>query len=620
MICRSLTPLQHGKITDPPTRAVSSSTSGVRFARSEVQSGSSLNGPVANSSSDIFCNTCQTNQYFLTQNLKEVDAVSRSEDPAKWRRQQEHIKSLEKRYPQVCDQCRPKARERIRHSNVLSRRSNMLASLLKTTRGEYSPISRGRLWRSALFKFGLFGRVISVLIQTAWHILGARASSSGKQMYYVEADQPANPRHLGATFISCATQTFAASSVNASCFVNMSTPAGYALLLGIATIWWNNKLHTRYLDRKPGRLVGTIEYYMLQVSSLSIRFGAWLLLQNPSQFAFLASSMKPNTHTLVHGIHYFMILLIVILELKSRSAIWLNNTYQVNTVQRDEDILPPDTPRGNPIGENEFHRVQSSASPAWMSKKTPHQFSVSDLSISSKLKNKSVAANSPVHPVSHSLTPQRSAVTPQAQASDNGIEPMDWSPIQSTPRQLPSTISHHNLRSRQPPNQSAKVAPILNSATPRTPFRAGASSSIRRQDNDFSDISSAVGQEDDVYDAASVLRERRHSKPADIAMAQPRWFLAQDQVETGLESIMDKAFTLDDLGETPRSDHQRPVTPPLTGHEAMFGSQFAEPVQTGRNASNIPGNAMRRSFLIGAIVVCGALAILTGWPMRFWTG
>ena len=177
---------------------------------------------------------------------------------------------LEERYPQCCESCEPRARQRLRDANYAAKTDN-LRRIMERTRSHTRPLNqKGRLL-GLLFSLAGISWALSWTGQILWSVITLLVvdpnSWGGK--YATNFFEPA--KHKNHSLV-----------VSELDNVFLQT-AGYTLLLAAASIWWNPMLKKR-LSRRGGRIVGISEYYRLQLLSLAVRAGAWywIFQSNPN--------------------------------------------------------------------------------------------------------------------------------------------------------------------------------------------------------------------------------------------------------------------------------------------------------------------------------------------------
>ena len=585
----------------------------------------------------------------MYENLRELDAVSQDENPKKWHEQQLYIQGLEERYPQVCAQCRPRARDAIKRANYFTRTWNMMISMRKTKGGEYAPVVQGRWWRNCLLRYGQVGRETSVFAQAGWHLLGARMVVMDDSELALGVEKPSNTESFPGAAISCVSQTFGARDVNPHCFVDATPWVFWIILLGVTTVWWNNKLRQKYLDRKPGRMKGTRDYYLLQLLALAIRGVAFRFLQSPHQLASSSGiEHLSNSSNIYRGAHIFMIAFLGFTELISRSLVQLNNRYQVRQL-RDEDILP-DTPMPRRIAQQQqtVRSQQANATatdtpPAWL-RQQPKVFDISSLSSSLDARPTRHIQQAPAF-----LSPQYQS--PMAPPTPPLEDSMEWTPTETSfatsSFQSRNPQQTYNLRPRNTPQKSAPTGPSpFTGLPPRAPSSRmthprtlnSTAASVQKPSNISSpshslsttqhwDVDSNASEPDIAAtfpDQADSPWSKHGPKKSDFQMAPPKFFLDQERVDTGLEGIFDEVFTLGD-DATPSSvraeghSQRRQESEDGNagrGHGAMFGKEYEDSVMK----SVVQGEGMDAGIWLVVIVLGLALglvtAVLIGWDWR----
>ena len=125
--------MQNGEITDPP---VASDQAAPPLTYAIPRSRSLSPGSDAN----LFCATCLKNQHLRVASLAQFD-VEHDPDHPQYRESERRYfafkKQLEKTYPQVCEDCRPKAIERLKESSKTAK-SDHLRRLLDKSRARSS--------------------------------------------------------------------------------------------------------------------------------------------------------------------------------------------------------------------------------------------------------------------------------------------------------------------------------------------------------------------------------------------------------------------------------------------------------------------------------------------------
>lgn len=598
--------LQDGQITDPPASSGVQNTSGSRYAHhpsARSPSPSQLTPSASFSASEaIFCDTCLKNQHILNENKASVHPPA--EGSAHYADYLANLESLERRYPQVCERCRPRARQAIMKANYTAKADNLRRTMDKTRSHKVPVYSRdGRVWRSLVLRLAGLGWFLSVLAQVFWHSLGARidGTNSGLQDEELRLEMPQSASALAAGL----RQNMFETVVDLAFFRHIAVFLPLVLSLGAATIWWNIKLRRKYLGL-GGRMIGTRDYYLVQVFALALRAAAWWGLASPDEFTF--------GEVIFRRAHAFMAVFLVLITVRSTTIVRIDSRPRVFYPTVDDANILPDTPRASRAGRSEnaiMITEQKSAtfnSPAAGRKSvlgvltdksrnsytqagqpeqsrwaapyiSTHQSTGSDFIPFSKAN----AQLSPVRNNQHHL--QQDHASPASRNSPVG-EPMDCSPS------LPSSFSsnsntasdneRYSLRSRASPMLNANRQPqqqlgatSFAAAARKMPYtpRNGKSNgngldglaslgigdkaersraemfddasteaddAIEIDENEYGDNYGRVG-----IGTNAIHKSGRKSKgKIDMKMQPTRLWLNEDRIDTGLEDMFDQVFSL----------------------------------------------------------------------------
>ena len=209
--------------------------------------------------------------------------------------EEDYLKGLEERYPQVCQKCEPKVQERIKAAGYAAK-TDHLRRMMDRTRG-YGISYRDANWITPLVALGGVGWFLSQAAQTVWDGLSL-----------LESVEP----HHNLPYV----QKFASGSVClqrvsegigsvSDCTETLYSAAGWSLLLGILTSWWNPMLNET-MRRRSVRAVGTAEFYRLQGILLIIKSTTWWYLPG----------YDLGTHQ-TKALHMFLLVLAAIVSTRS---------------------------------------------------------------------------------------------------------------------------------------------------------------------------------------------------------------------------------------------------------------------------------------------------------------
>lgn len=216
----------------------------------------------------LFCPTCLKNQHLVSQALASYLPPPDAPDYAEYvKAEDEYLKGLEERYPQVCKRCEPRVQERIRAAGYAAK-TDHLRRMMDRTRG-YGIQYRDTSWASPLVSLAGIGWFLSLAGQILWD--GLSLFESTEESHGLRDVQDS------ASGSTCLQQVMRGSGSISGCSELLYSAVGLALLLGVLSSWWNPVLQET-VRRKGGRAVGTAEYYQLQGILLTVRCATWWYL------------------------------------------------------------------------------------------------------------------------------------------------------------------------------------------------------------------------------------------------------------------------------------------------------------------------------------------------------
>lgn len=275
---------QNGEIEDPPAL---DTFSNARYARP-------ASPDLASTEDSLFCPTCIQNQHVLTESLASYFPPPDDPEYAKYEKEYpQYRKNLEDRYPQICEECEPRVRARIRVTGYAAK-TDHLRRLMEQTRG--SGIKRSVWgWKHAVAAVGEILWYMGLLGSFSWHLM--KAVRTGEEVHGL--------RHTvsSLSLFQCLQREPIALDTAPDCGQVYNTAAGFALCLSLCSIWWNPRINER-LGRNGGRIIGLGEYYKQQVIFLAVRFAAWAVLGITPSFDFDTRTAK--------AVHSFMLIFTVL--------------------------------------------------------------------------------------------------------------------------------------------------------------------------------------------------------------------------------------------------------------------------------------------------------------------
>ena len=449
-------------------------------------------------------------------------------------------KELEERYPQVCEECEPRVRERIRATGYAAK-TDHLRRLMERTRGGIIP--RGESgWKILLVSIGGMAWGLSLVGQLAWDglsLLSLEQDNGGL------IDEDASVSSLG-----CLRQAVRESAVSPDCTTLADSWARFALLLGVLSFWWNPRLRER-LVRFGGRFYGLQEYYKLQAISLFARFLAWTYVAGLSSsesglqrtkgihaaipfFGALVSRSKLSSSS---SLIYYQ------LTIMSFRAVGLDYSPRVVFQDSPEPLISTKSqPMSNGIASERSRNIlhQTGAHPA-QRRSNVQPFSINDFA----------PASGRQHPNPYQSPHQ--PLTPPPDEDDDGA--MDWTPSQQG-NFRPATLhrpSPSNLQPTQPtPFRGHLPANVVSMEhrlrnPPNKPTFRKASESTKQS---FFQTPKTISHRgfDNMSDTATEYEpSNTEDTPVAATFADPKFrFQSAESGDTGLERLLANSFSLDD--------------------------------------------------------------------------
>jgi hypothetical protein len=152
-------------------------------------------------------------------------------------------------------------------------------------------------WRSLLVFVGAICYWASIAGQLAWDLTSALTID--------EPDDDMAKSHSAASHVQISLRLYRLPRQ----YLGDAAPyAGFALVAGIFSLWWNPKLRLK-VEGRGGRFLGLGEYYKVQLIVMVVRCAFWAVLRDPH-----SSGLDP---TLPPALHSFMILFTILV-----SAFW----------------------------------------------------------------------------------------------------------------------------------------------------------------------------------------------------------------------------------------------------------------------------------------------------------
>ncbi|KAL9066158.1 MAG: hypothetical protein Q9161_007751 [Pseudevernia consocians] len=490
----------NGEITDPPADDVPSNA---RYAQSLAQPTSPVFVKPDNS---LFCPTCLKNQHLVSQALASYLPPPDAPNYAEYvKAEDEYLKGLEERYPQVCKECEPRVQERIRAAGYAAK-TDHLRRMMDRTRG-HGIQYRNASWGSPLVTLGGVGWFLSLAGQILWD--GLSLFGSMEEHHGLRDVQNTSSGSV------CLQQVMRGSGSISDCTELLHSTVGLALLLGVLSSWWNPMLQ-QTLRRKGGRAVGTAEFYQLQGMLLIVRCVTWWYLPGA---ALEVEKTK--------AAHLSLLVLIAIINVKCVRCVRMDYSAPVKFQDSPGPLVSQTTQqKASGVGTGGHSYI-------------PQPPNLSNTRNDGGIRSLTIMDFAPPNQERH--PPMYLPPTPPPDDDDN--EAMDWTPSQENKILRPAaSYRTPNGVSQQPQSlsycQNLPADALRNQEFFRTP-----EDTVR-----------------DSYDESPFATPYEPSHAAGspelspIKFAQPRFFPHTDCEDLGLESLMANNFS---LGETPREVRAR---------------------------------------------------------------
>ncbi|KAI1179840.1 hypothetical protein F4777DRAFT_532170 [Nemania sp. FL0916] len=264
---------QNGEITDPPAVAENHERNHIRYATSLPSSSfrsPSPTDPTDRSTADesIFCASCLRNQQMLRSSLAQFewnDDDTSAEQIARDRTYRTLKKSLEERYPQVCEQCAEKVYEKLDQASYTAQ-TDHLRRLMDRTRSQQLEVKRYGILDYTHY-LGRLSWHIGFALQVVWHVV---------VVVFL----------LTAPYAS--TQDGHGIAVALGAFHRMGTRVlpdpeqimWWAIQIGVGSFPWNPRFPETIRGPRAGPILGYRRWYTYQLLVLAMRYAALRFAQS----------------------------------------------------------------------------------------------------------------------------------------------------------------------------------------------------------------------------------------------------------------------------------------------------------------------------------------------------
>jgi hypothetical protein len=590
---------ERGEITDPPIEV---HTTSVQYARPAMRATSP---ELASPDQELFCRECLKNQYMLTQALAEYLPPPNHPDYHKFEASiEQYRQDLEHRYPQVCADCLPKVRNRIRAAGYAAKTDHLRRNLEKTRKGfvQYGYSRWG--WRNVLLFVAKQIYFISILLGVMWHAFGALMRAEDEMR---EEDG------------SCMLRAFRQREVEPRCFEDLFEFAKWGWLCGLLTCWWNPKLSDK-ANGSGGRFRGLRTYLTLQAVVLAVRgFSLWHLQS--------VSLRRRDALSLFKAEHAFMTIFIVITTAISLRLVRIDYSPLFSFNDTIEPTLPSPPRRTN----NTHQPFRSSFDT--MAESFTDTFPIDRLGEGSSSTAYASNVQYPPSPTITSLTSESlrddDSQTTISDSHDRD-ELMDWTPTRPTfhsrvnAQRIPFGQPQLYQQSQQPlsppksfigaPLQPQNTNPFHGTLPPApkvpahkvaNPFPAPLVKNVTESERSdfFSRMMVSQGSEEA---RQGLLAPKPKGHEWEIQEGKMKW--VEQPAVTGLETMFESVFSVEDGAATPVAHRS-----PLKAKVGITGGQTVADVNVGEPVS-LPGKVGRGLLAASVpVAICAGMVVWNGW-------
>ncbi|MCJ1286994.1 hypothetical protein MMC26_006341 [Xylographa opegraphella] len=520
---------ENGEIADPP--AVTD-TPNIRYART-------IERPVSpsfqQSDGSLFCNTCVKNQHILTQALASyLPSPTDPQYPDYEKQYPEYRRGLEERYPQVCDNCKPRVQQRLQATGYAAKTDHLRRMMDKSRAVKGSQYRWS--WRHVVAHAGGSGWLLALIGQILWNALGASANFEGDLRDYTFPILLQN--YLQQSFgpewkipkISDLTGSLASGS----------------LVLGMLSIWWNPRLSNK-ISGQVGRLIGLSEFYKLQGILNLTRLLAWYSIGKDQGFHLDSSATK--------AVHAIMLVFNLIVSLISYRTVRIDSTAKVIFQDSSQSL------HSRQAVENHAPPVKLSSTPALAAHSS---FNHHDSSVTSQF---------PIHRLASPSSPTYTSYQPPTPPPEVDVDEMDWTPAKSTfepsrpakvSKLIPPAAEPSPFHGRLPLPPMSKARYLRNPPSQATFRKTSAVQQQRFLGSLMSSVSAEIYNSDETEteaeDRDDLDMKRLTPTVNRIKMHRPSFF-AQSELEadTGLESLINGVFSLADDPPEIRAEREKQI-------------------------------------------------------------
>ncbi|RDA94666.1 hypothetical protein CP533_2477 [Ophiocordyceps camponoti-saundersi (nom. inval.)] len=498
---------ERGEITDPPVATDREATSTKLFTAPKPL-------PVAKDS--IFCTTCLKNQYLLTSSLAQYlpDDPSDPDYAPLERNYHRYRRGLEKRYPQVCDQCASRVEARLRQAGYAAK-TDHLRRMMELGRGRRTASANTALdW---IDRLGGLVWTAGFALQLLWHLVAVAP------LLRDAGDGLRDPDEAGLAVMATAWLGHLASVLPAP-----DVLVRWSVVAAVVAAWWN-PYFVQSVRGFTRHLSGFAQWYSFQGLFVVARLACWGLV-----------GVEGHSRQALLSLHVAMAAVMILMFSLARRSMRVDTSPLFGVGNHKEAaataaaILSPAKSKDAPKTLSDMLTDALEAAPGSPRR---HESARTDLFSPSPIRV-------PDTPSTASFgTPSR-----QPQQEVQYAEEMDWSPItprhrafapQPSPRKTPGIPDQPTTQSKSPFWYKVPAAPSNPARQLRNPLRAP----------DPETKPAADGPDRFTFSPATTRDKGRSRKNDGVEFRQPQFFAPERDDASSLADLLGQSFTLSQDGE-----------------------------------------------------------------------
>lgn len=207
----------------------------------------------------IFCDACLKHQRLFVASIAQFED-SEDENAGPGKNYYRYRRNLVDRYPQCCEQCKPKVQQAILKADYKAK-TDFTRNMLEKSRDPKNWVTSRRTWRDHVSWVGRMAWNLALVLQLTWH---AKVLAD---VALTDASGMRDPDDASWT-----TKALEMIGYVLGCLPEDDTLICWSLLSTLGSVWWNPKF-VQVLRGFDRHLIGMYQWYGLQFLLCAIRFG-----------------------------------------------------------------------------------------------------------------------------------------------------------------------------------------------------------------------------------------------------------------------------------------------------------------------------------------------------------